>query len=142
MSSIPWDKFHAGITHFPIALLLFSTVCDFVSVTFKALPFARELRLVSFYCLAAAALASLGAVMSGIALTNGDLWGSGDLLRHHRFIWPAFGLLVALAIWRLVVKDAIAGAAMYVYLVLMALASGFIAAAGYFGGELLLNGGS
>jgi uncharacterized membrane protein len=119
MFSIPWDTLHAGLTHFPIALLLFSAVCDFLSVTLRKLAFARELRLVSFYCLAAAALASLGAVVSGIVLTNGDLWGSGALLWHHRFVWPAFGLLV-----------------------LMALASGFIAAAGYFGGELVLKGGS
>jgi uncharacterized membrane protein len=80
MSQIPWDKFHAGITHFPIALLLFATVCDFVSVAFKSLSFARELRLVSFYGLTAAALSSLGAVVSGIALTNGELGDRGDLL--------------------------------------------------------------
>ena len=138
---IPWDKLHGGITHFPIALLLFSTVCDLVSVTFKKLPFAQELRSVSRYGLAVAALASFGAVVSGIAITKGDLWGRGDFLWHHRFIWPAFGLLVGLAVWRLVVKDAMAGAALYIYLILMTLASGFIAAAGYFGGELLLSGG-
>ena len=79
---------------------------------------------------------------SGIVLTSGDLGGRGDLLRRHRFIWLAFGLLLALATWRLVVKDAMAGAALYLYLVLMALASGFIAAAGYFGGEPLQDGGS
>ena len=141
VSMIPWDKLHGGITHFPIALVLFSTVCDFVSVTFKKLPFAQELRSVSRYGLAVAALASFGAVVSGIAITKGDLWGRGDFLWHHRFIWPAFGLLVGLAVWRLVVKDAMAGAALYIYLILMTLASGFIAAAGYFGGELLLSGG-
>lgn len=81
-------------------------------------------------------------VVSGIVLTGGDLWGSGDVLQHHRFIWPAFRLLLALAVWRLAVKDALAGAALYLSLILMALASGFIAAGGYFGGELLLNGGS
>ncbi len=42
---IPWDKLHGATTHFPIALLLFSTVFDFVSVIFKKLTFARELRL-------------------------------------------------------------------------------------------------
>ena len=54
---IPWDKLHGAMTHFPIALLLFSTACDFVSVMLKKLPFARGLRLVSFYGLAVAALA-------------------------------------------------------------------------------------
>jgi len=49
---IPWDKLHGAMTHFPIALLLFSTACDFVSVMLKRLPFARELRSVSLYALA------------------------------------------------------------------------------------------
>src|SRR5215468_6534749 len=72
---IPWDKLHGAITHFPIALLLFSTACDLVSVILKKLPFARELRSISLYALPVAALASLGAVISGIVLTKGDLWG-------------------------------------------------------------------
>src|SRR5260370_28890358 len=63
---IPWDKLHGAMTHFPIALLLFSTACDFVSVAFKKLTFARGLRLVSFYGLAAASLGSLGAVVSAL----------------------------------------------------------------------------
>ena len=130
---IPWDKLHGATTHFPIALLLFSTLCDFVSVTFKKLPFARGLRLVSFYGLAVAALGSLGAVVSGIALTKGDLWGRGYLGWHHRFVWPAFGLLVALAVWRLVVGCEMSRVGTRVYLILMLLASGFVAAAGYFG---------
>ena len=137
---IPWDKLHGATTHFPIALLLFSTLCDFVSVTFKKLPFARGLRLVSFYGLAVAALGSLGAVVSGIALTKGDLWGRGYLGWHHRFVWPAFGLLVALAVWRLVVVCEMSRVGTRVYLILMLLASGFVAAAGYFGGEILLSG--
>jgi uncharacterized membrane protein len=137
---IPWDKLHGATTHFPIALLLFSTLCDFVSVTFKKLPFARGLRLVSFYGLAVAAAGSLGAVVSGIALTKGDLWGRGYLGWHHRFVWPAFGLLVALAVWRLVVGCEMSRVGTRVYLILMLLASGFVAAAGYFGGEILLSG--
>jgi hypothetical protein len=44
----------------------------------------------------------------------------------------AFGLLVALAVWRLVVRDAMSRTGLCLYLVLMLLASGFIAAAGYF----------
>jgi uncharacterized membrane protein len=84
---IPWDKLHGAMTHFPIALLLFSTACDFVSVTFKKLPFARGLRLASFYGLGVAALVSLGAVVSGIALTKGDLWGRGKLRPEIASLW-------------------------------------------------------
>ena len=138
---IPWDKLHGAITHFPIALLLFSTACDFVSITLKKLSFARELQSVSLYALAIAALAALGAVISGIALSKGDMWGRGDFGWHHRFVWPAFGLLVALAVWRLVVREATSRFGLCVYLCLMWLAAGLIAAAGYFGGELLLSGG-
>jgi uncharacterized membrane protein len=138
---IPWDKLHGAMTHFPIALLLFSTGCDFLSVVLKKLPFTRGLRVVSFYGLAVAALASLGAVVSGIALTKGDLWGRGDLGWHHRFVWPAFGLLVALAVWRLVVRDTMSRFGLSLYLILMLLDSAFVAAAGYFGGEILLSGG-
>jgi uncharacterized membrane protein len=139
---IPWDKLHGAMTHFPIALLLVSTACDFGATAFKRLPFARELRTVSFYGLMVAALASVGVVVSGIALTKGDMWGRGDFGWHHRFVWPAFGLLVALAVWRIVVRDAMSRTGLCLYLLLMLLASGFVAAAGYFGGELLLNGGS
>jgi len=132
---IPWDKLHGAITHFPIALLLFSTACDFGAVILKKPPFARELRSVSLYALAVGALASLGAVISGIALSKGDFgW-------HHRFVWPAFGLLVALVAWRLVVREAMSRFGLCLYLCLMLLASGLVAAAGYFGGELLLSGG-
>jgi uncharacterized membrane protein len=137
---IPWDRLHGATTHFPIALLLFSTLCDFVSVMFKKRPFARGLRLVSFYGLAAAALGSFGAVVSGIALTKGDLWGRGYLGWHHRCVWPAFGLLVALAVWRLIVRGEMSRVGLCVYMILMLLASGFVAAAGYFGGEILLSG--
>src|ERR1700686_5380591 len=138
---IPWDKLHGAMTHFPIALLMFLTACDFVSVAFKKVTFSRGLRLVSFYGLAFAALASLGAVVSGIALTKGNMWGRGDLGWHHRFIWPAFGLLLALAVWRLIVRDEMSKTGLWLYLILMFVTSGFMAAAGYFGGEMLLGGG-
>jgi hypothetical protein len=29
---IPWENVHGGLTHFPIALLLFSATCDFAAV--------------------------------------------------------------------------------------------------------------
>jgi uncharacterized membrane protein len=138
---IPWDKLHGALTHFPIALLLFSTACDIGSVLLSKRPFVRELRAVSFYALALTALASVGAVVSGIALTKGDMWGRGDFGWHHRFVWPAFGLLLALAVWRLIVREAMSRFGLCMYLILMLLASGLVATAGYFGGELILGGG-
>src|SRR6516164_8006778 len=139
--TIPWEQLHGAMTHFPIALLLFSAACDFGSVVLKKFAFAGELRKASFYGLAISAVASIGAIVSGIALTKGNMWGRGELGWHHRFIWPGFGLLVALAVWRLVVREATSRFGLCVYLCLMWLAAGLIAAAGYFGGELLLSGG-
>ena len=141
MMIIPWDQLHGAMTHFPIALLLFSATCDYVAVAFWKMPFARRLRTVSYYGLIGAALGSIGAVASGIVLAHGIVWGRGDLLFHQRFVWPAFGLLIGLSVWRLVVRDAMSRPGRCLYLVLMALASGCVAAAGYFGGELLLKGG-
>jgi hypothetical protein len=42
----------------------------------------------------------LGAVVSGIALTKGDMWGRGDFGWHHHSS-GGVRLLVALAVWRL-----------------------------------------
>ena len=58
--------------------------------------------------------------LQGFAHHAGD---SGDLGRHHRFVWPAFGLLVASAVWRLVVRGAMSRAGLRLYLILMLLAS-------------------
>jgi hypothetical protein len=49
---------------------------------------------------------NLGAVVSGIALTRG-ICGPRNFGWHHRFVWPALGLLVALAVWRLLVAGAV-----------------------------------
>ena len=98
---IPWDKLHGAMTHFPIALLLFSTACDFVSVAFKKLTFARGLRLVSFYGLAAAALGSLGAVVPalpspkvicGAAVISAGITGSSGRRLVFCWLWPCGGL--------------------------------------------------
>jgi len=41
---------------------------------------------------------------------------------HHLFIWPAFGLMIGLAVWRLVVHDRASRRAGRYYLVLATLA--------------------
>src|SRR5260370_31509346 len=100
---IPWDKLHGAMTHFPIALLLFSTACDSGSVAFKKLTFARGLRLVSFYGLAAAALGSLGAVVSALpspkvicgaaaAVISAGITDSSGRRSVFCWLWPCGGL--------------------------------------------------
>ena len=136
---IPWQKLHGASTHFPIALLLFSTGCDLLATGLWKKPFARELRATGFYSLLASVLGGLVAVTSGIAVTKGNLWGHGDLLWHHRFVWPAFGLLIFLVTWRIIVRENASNGGIRIYLVLMLIASGLMAGAGYWGGEMLIK---
>src|SRR5437773_5378636 len=74
-------------------------------------------RAAGFYTLLLGALGSIGAVVSGLVISHGQLWGRGNLAHHHTFLWPAFGLLVALAAWRLVVGSRASHGAFKTYLV-------------------------
>jgi uncharacterized membrane protein len=85
-------------------------------------------------------LGSLGAVLSGLVISHGQLWGRGNLARHHTYLWPAFGLLMALAVWRLVVGNHASSRSLRIYLAVSMVTAALMSAAGYWGGELLLNG--
>src|SRR5580693_9441331 len=123
MNQIFWARMHGGATHFPIASLMVSVVFD----------------VFGFYSLLIAAAASPFAVLSGIAMSKGKLMGSGDLLLHHLFIWPAFGLLVGLAAWRLVMRGNASRRASGCYLVLVMITAAAMMGAGYWGGEMLIG---
>src|SRR6266567_437614 len=105
MNPIFWARMHGGATHFPIALLMVSVVFDHAGFWWRNELRRREFRSVGFYSLLIAATASPFAVLSGIVLSKGQLMGTGALALHHVFIWPAFGLLIGLAVWRLVVRE-------------------------------------
>ncbi|HEU5336552.1 MAG TPA: hypothetical protein VFU27_11340 [Terriglobales bacterium] len=62
------------------------------------------------------------------------------MARHHVFLWPAFGLLLFLAVWRLALSKTASAAALRVYLAVVVMAALLMGAAGFWGGELLLNG--
>jgi len=100
-------------------------------------PYKRDLHVAGFYALLLGALATLVATVSGLAISAWQFFGSGILAKHHDFVWPAFGLMVGLAVWRLVVKNEAARPAFGIYLVVAGATAGLMAAAGYFGGELL-----
>src|SRR5258708_10304214 len=97
-------------------------------------------RAAGFYTLILGALGSLGAVLSGLVISRWQLWGRGTLAHHHMFLWPAFGLLTGLAVWRLVVGNHASNRAFRIYLGIALITAAFMGAAGYWGGELLLNG--
>lgn len=143
MDNSLWIKMHGGITHFPIALVMASIAFDAAGlVAPENVDKSRRagLRAAGFYTLLLGALSTFGAVLSGLVISQGELWGGGNLARHHTFLWPAFGLIIALAVWRLVAGNRASGRAFKVYLMASVIAGLLIGMAGYWGGELLLNG--
>ena len=130
---------HGGATHFPIALLMVSVVFDHAGFWWRDELRRREFRSVGFHCLLLAAAVSPFAVLSGLVLSKGQLMGTGALALHHVFIWPAFGLLTGLAVWRLVVRERASRRASGRYLVLATLTVAAMLTAGYWGGEMLIG---
>jgi uncharacterized membrane protein len=139
MNQTLWARMHGGATHFPIALMMVSVVFDHAGFWWRNELGRREFRALGFYSLLIAAAASPFAVLSGIALSKGELMGSGALLLHHLFIWPAFGLLVGLAVWRAVVRGNASPRASRCYLALVTIAAATMMGAGYWGGEMIIG---
>jgi uncharacterized membrane protein len=143
MTDSLWAKMHGGTTHFPIALVMASTVFDLAGFLLPDNPAKTRragFQAAGFYTLILGALGAFGAIGSGLVMSQGQLFGHGNLARHHIFLWPAFGLLISLAVWRLAVRDHASARAFKIYLAGAMLTAVLMAAAGYWGGELLLNG--
>jgi uncharacterized membrane protein len=134
-----WARMHGGATHFPIACLMVSVFFDHAGFWWRNEVRRREFNSVGFYSLLIAAAASPVAVVSGIALSKGTLLGTGRLALHHYFIWPAFGLLIGLAVWRLIVRDRASRRAVGGYLAFASLTLAAIMTAGYWGGEMIIG---
>ena len=134
-----WARLHGGATHFPIALLVVALAFDAAGFWWNDENRQREFRAVGFYVMLAAALAAPVAVFSGLALSKGELLGRGTLALHHYFLWPAFGLLTGLAVWRLVVRDMASRRAFGWFLILAAITAAAMLGAGYWGGEMILG---
>ncbi|MDB6059579.1 MAG: hypothetical protein JWO95_3423 [Verrucomicrobiales bacterium] len=139
MNQIFWARMHGGATHFPIAALSVSVVFDYAGFWWRDEARRREFTALGLYTLLIAAAASPVAVFSGMMLSKGVLLGSGALALHHYFIWPAFGLLIGLAVWRLVVRERASRRARGYYLAVASLALVTTMAAGFWGGEMLIG---
>ena len=142
MSNVLWAKMHGGTTHFPIALVMASALFDLAGFLLPDNPGKTRrasFQAAGFYTIVLGALGAFGAVASGLVMSQGQLWGRGSLARHHAFLWPAFGLLIGLAVWRLVVRDRASSLGFKIYLAGSMLTAILLAATGYWGGELLLN---
>ena len=134
-----WARMHGGATHFPIALLLVSVLFDHAGFWWRNEVRRREFCAVGFYSLCIAAAAAPAAVVSGLALAKGTVMGTGTLALHHYFVWPAFGLLTGLAVWRLVVRDRASRRASGCYLAVASLTLVAMMTAGYWGGEMIIG---
>ena len=139
MNQAFWARMHGGATHFPIALLTVSVVIDHAGFWWRDEQRRREFRALGFYSLLIAAAASPVAVLSGIGLSKGVLLGTGMLALHHYFIWPAFGLLIGLAVWRLVMRERASSRARGCYLALASVTLVAMMSACYWGGEMLIG---
>ena len=139
MNQTFWARMHGGATHFPIALIMVSVVFDVAGFWWRDEVRRREFRSVGFYSLLIATAASPIAVLSGIALSKGILLGTGMLALHHYFVWPAFGLLIGLAVWRLVVRERASRRARGFYLAVASLTLVAMMTAGYWGGEMIIG---
>ena len=139
MNNVLWARMHGGATHFPIALLIVSVFFDHAGFWWQSNSRRRDFTIVGFFSVIIAAIASFAAVLSGLALSHGKLLGTGAMALHHWFVWPAFGVLVGLATWRLVVRERATRRAFASYLLLATATAAVMIAAGYWGGEMILG---
>ena len=106
MDSGLWARLHGAVIHFPVALSVFTVICDTAALFCWSRPVTVRLLAAGGYALYLAALGSVPAVVSGLVLTHGDMVGHDALRWHHLFVWPAWVLLIALAVWRMLRRDA------------------------------------
>ena len=90
MNSLFWSRAHGGATHFPIALILGATLFDLLAFFSPRSAKRREFNAIGYWLVILGALGSFGAVFTGLALSKWTVGGTGLILRHHLFVWPAF----------------------------------------------------
>jgi uncharacterized membrane protein len=134
-----WDRVHGGSTHLPIALALTSALFDVVGSIAPHGRIRESCRFSGYFALLLAALGAVPAVVSGLVLTKWDAVGSGVTLLHHYFVWPSFGLLIALTVWRSIVRHRSSRIGFSIYLVAILTTAVLISIAGFWGGEMVLN---
>ena len=135
-----WSKVHGATVRFPIALVLCSFAVDRVGPPFSS-PGRRRatgLYAAGYWTLLLGAAGTVPAVVSGLVMTRGVMLGHGALRLHHLFAWPAFALVVAAAVWRVLGGSPKAGGVPPGYLCAVGLAAILVMGAGYWGGEMLL----
>jgi uncharacterized membrane protein len=139
MDATIWAKVHGAAVHFPIALVLCSWALDASGLVCPGLADRRGLHAAGYWTLLVGALGTVPAVVSGLVMSRGVVLGHDALRLHHLFAWPAFALIVGLAVWRSLAPGFATRRAMGAYLAVAGLAGILVSAAGYWGGEMLLS---
>ena len=139
MNSLFWERAHGGLTHFPIALIFVATLFDILSLLRDRSAKGRDFRGIGYWLLILAALGAIAAVFSGLGLSKWETMGTGLVRLHHLFVWPAFGLILALTVWRVVTRNEFSRRAFTSYLITACCACALIGVAGFVGGEMLLG---
>ncbi len=141
MDSLMWARMHGGTTHFPIALIAASLLFDGAAFAVRREPYTRDLHAAGFYALVLGALVCFPAVLSGLLISRWETFGAGMLLQHHLYLWPSFGLMIGLAVWRLMMRDRATRRALGIYLAFCLLTAILLMMSGYWGGEMLVKAG-
>jgi mono/diheme cytochrome c family protein len=139
MNSLFWERAHGGLTHFPIALIFVATLFDIISLFRDRSAKGRDFSAIGYWLLILAALGAIAAVFSGLGLSKWKIMGTGLMRLHHLFVWPAFGLILALTAWRVAARNEFSRRGFASYLIAACCACALIGAAGFVGGEMLLG---
>ena len=134
-----WQRLHGGSTHLPIVLLPLSVAFEVVALRLRNDGARRAFHSAGVVLAGVGVLGGVAGVIAGLAMTHGNLLGSGQERMHHLFVWPAFVLSVVLVAARLLAHRRTSPGWLRAYLVGMGLASALMLGAGYWGGEMLLH---
>src|ERR1041384_8153182 len=102
MDAFFWQRLHGGSTHFPIVLVPVSVVFDFFAHRSREETLRRGLHAAGLGSAVVGILGGCAAIVSGLVVADGRVLGSGFERLHHLFVWPAFGLCVAVVAWRFI----------------------------------------
>ena len=137
MDTIFWQRLHGGSTHLPVVLLPLSVIFDFVGLRMRDAAARRAFHSAGVALAFTGVLGGCAAVIAGLAMTQGNMLGSGEEKMHHLFVWPGFIISILLVAGRLFLRRQLSPSSLRTYLVGMGVASALMLGAGYWGGEML-----
>src|SRR5437867_11554721 len=96
MDALLWQRLHGGSTHLPLVLLPLSVMFEVVALRLRDDGARRARRATGVALAFTGVLGGCAGVIAGLAMTHGNLLGSGEEKMHHLVGWPAFAHSVVL----------------------------------------------